>query len=208
MNGRRQQGTARLIIATPPRNARGWGAATLIQRNAAHLKPWSPATPWRGRYALRYSLEHCGIRRVSNDRLPPPERSVATVVVAAATILPRHRQHWLFADPSRPVCKCGSWAIRSMRSAAGRLDARGAPAPPTPTCSREQKLHRIAANYRPEPIPRSAACCSVCFAIEGCAKDYLFTGRIRRDHILTPKVNRAFITSCRPHHLLRNGIIA
>ena len=56
----------------------------------------------------------------------------------------------------------------------------------------EQKLHRIAANYRPENVRSGRLLTSLGFRIEGFAKDYLFIDGAWRDHILTSIANDAF----------------
>ena len=56
----------------------------------------------------------------------------------------------------------------------------------------EQKLHRIAANYRPENIRSGRLLAGLGFRIEGFAKNYLFIDGAWRDHVLTSIANDAF----------------
>jgi ribosomal-protein-alanine N-acetyltransferase len=56
----------------------------------------------------------------------------------------------------------------------------------------DQKLHRIAANYRPENVRSGRLLAKLGFRIEGFAKDYLFIDGAWRDHILTSRVNDQF----------------
>lgn len=56
----------------------------------------------------------------------------------------------------------------------------------------QQKLHRIAANYRPENVRSGRLLAKLGFRIEGFAKDYLYIDGDWRDHILTSITNSAF----------------
>ena len=56
----------------------------------------------------------------------------------------------------------------------------------------ELKLHRIAANYRPENIRSGKLLAKLGFRIEGFAKDYLYIDGAWRDHVLTSATNAGF----------------
>jgi [ribosomal protein S5]-alanine N-acetyltransferase len=56
----------------------------------------------------------------------------------------------------------------------------------------EQKLHRIAANYRPENARSGRLLTRLGFRIDGYAKNYLFIDGDWRDHVLTSITNDAF----------------
>jgi [ribosomal protein S5]-alanine N-acetyltransferase len=56
----------------------------------------------------------------------------------------------------------------------------------------EQRLHRIAAGYRPENIRSGRLLSRLGFAIDGFSKQYLFIDGAWRDHILTSLVNDKF----------------
>jgi len=56
----------------------------------------------------------------------------------------------------------------------------------------EQKLHRIAANYRPENARSGRLLSRLGFRIDGFAKNYLFIDGDWRDHVLTSLTNDAF----------------
>ena len=57
---------------------------------------------------------------------------------------------------------------------------------------KEQKLHRIAANYRPENARSGRLLTRLGFRIDGFAKNYLFIDGDWRDHVLTSLTNDAF----------------
>lgn len=56
----------------------------------------------------------------------------------------------------------------------------------------DQKLHRIAANYRPENVRSGRLLATLGFRIEGYAKEYLFIDGAWRDHILTSITHLGF----------------
>jgi [ribosomal protein S5]-alanine N-acetyltransferase len=56
----------------------------------------------------------------------------------------------------------------------------------------EQRLHRIAAGYRPENVRSGRLLSRLGFAIDGFSKEYLFIDGAWRDHILTSLVNDKF----------------
>jgi [ribosomal protein S5]-alanine N-acetyltransferase len=56
----------------------------------------------------------------------------------------------------------------------------------------EQKLHRIAANYRPENARSGRLLTRLGFRIDGFGKNYLFIDGDWRDHVLTSLTNDAF----------------
>lgn len=177
--------TARLIIATPAAE-RAAGARDFVQRNAAHLKPWSPATP-EGVDTLEYWL---GI-------VESAQQSFAAGTLLRLWLSPRD-------DPSRVIGSIGYSQIHRgpfCNAVLGyQIDAqcegqglmREALQAANAYMFFEQKLHRIAANYRPENTRSGRLLQRLGFAIEGYAKDYLFIDGAWRDHILTSKVNRAF----------------
>ena len=55
-----------------------------------------------------------------------------------------------------------------------------------------QRLHRIAASYRPENVRSGRLLSRLGFAIDGFSKQYLFIDGAWRDHILTSLVNDKF----------------
>ncbi len=56
----------------------------------------------------------------------------------------------------------------------------------------EQRLHRIAASYRPENVRSGCLLSRLRFTIDGFSKRYLFIDGDWRDHILTSLINDAF----------------
>lgn len=180
--------SARLIIATPTAE-RAAGARDFVLRNAQHLKPWSPATP-AGVDTLEYWLEI----------VESAQQSFAAGTLLRLWLSPRN-------DPARVIGSIGYSQIHRgpfCNAVLGyQIDAqcegqglmREALEAANAYMFNEQKLHRLAANYRPENTRSGRLLQRMGFTIEGYAKDYLFIDGAWRDHILTSKVNPAFEAS-------------
>ncbi|MBL8512484.1 MAG: GNAT family N-acetyltransferase [Betaproteobacteria bacterium] len=180
--------TARLIIATPDA-ARAQGALDFVQRNAAHLKPWSPPAPdgietldhWLGVVEAAHQSFAAG----TLIRLWISPRDDAARVIGSIGYSQIHRGPFCNAVLGYQIdAQCEGQGL--MREA---LEAANA------YMFTEQKLHRLAANYRPENVRSGKLLQRMGFTIEGYAKDYLYIDGAWRDHILTSKVNPAFQAS-------------
>ena len=180
--------TERLILAAPHADH----AAAMLdftERNRAHLKPWNPPEP-----PNLYSLAHWQ---------EAVTKSTAAIDAGSAVrfwISPREQRDRIigsigFSQIFRgPFCSCvlgyqidGDCEGKGLMSEALRAATR--------YMFEEQKLHRIAANYRPENVRSGRLLSKLGFRIEGYAKDYLFIDGAWRDHILTSVTHDAFNTS-------------
>ncbi|MBL8519491.1 MAG: GNAT family N-acetyltransferase [Betaproteobacteria bacterium] len=180
--------TARLIIATPEAG-RAQGALEFVRRNAAHLKPWSPPAPdgidtldhWLGVVETAQQALSAG----TAVRLWLSPHDDAARVIGSIGYSQIHRGVFCNATLGYQIdAQCeGSGLMREALSASNAY------------MFGEQKLHRIAANYRPENVRSGRLLQRLGFTIEGYAKDYLFIDGAWRDHILTSKVNPAFEVS-------------
>ena len=180
--------TARLIIATPTVD-RAAGALDFVQRNAAHLKPWSPPAP-------------AGVETIEHwlDIVEAANQSLAAGTLVRLWLSPRN-------DPLRVIGSIGYSQIHRgpfCNAVLGyQIDAqcegqglmREALEASNAYMFNEQKLHRLAANYRPENTRSGRLLQRMGFTIEGYTKEYLFIDGAWRDHILTSKVNPAFEAS-------------
>jgi [ribosomal protein S5]-alanine N-acetyltransferase len=177
--------TARLILATPSVE-RAAAMRDFVARNADHLRPWSPPAP-----AAVTTLEHW-----------EEVASSAVFALAAGTLV----RLWLSPreDPQRIVGSIGYSQISRgpfCNAVLGyQIDAacegQGLMFEALEAANRwmfeQQRLHRIAANYRPENTRSGRLLKRLGFDIEGFARNYLFIDGDWRDHILASKVNPAF----------------
>ncbi len=180
--------TARLVLATPTAE-RAAGALDFVQRNAAHLKPWSPPAP-PGMETLEHWLgvvesAKQSFANGSLIRLWITPRDDLSRVIGSIGYSQIHRGPFCNAILGYQIdAQCeGQGLMREALEEANRY------------MFGEQKLHRIAANYRPENTRSGRLLQRLGFHIEGYAKDYLFIDGAWRDHILTSKVNPAFESS-------------
>ena len=177
--------TERLLL-TLPREAQAAAMLRFVERNRQHLKPWNPPEP-----DGLYTLAHW-------------QNVVKTCALAfdARTAI----RFWM-ATREQPDCIIGS--IGYSQIARGpfcscvlgyQLDweheGQGVMLEALRATNRymfeAEKLHRIAANYRPENIRSGRLLAKLGFRIEGFARDYLFIDGAWRDHILTSIANDAF----------------
>lgn len=177
--------TPRLIVTLPQPEL----AAPMLdfaRRNREHLSPWNPPEPpglytldhWRGvvERATQAFGDGSGVRLwiVARDT---PDRVIGSIG---------------FSQIARgPFCSC-VLGYQIDRECQGKGMMREALEAAIPYMFNEQKLHRIAANYRPENLRSGRLLASLGFRIEGYAKNYLFIDGDWRDHILTAIVNDMF----------------
>ena len=177
--------TERLII-TLPREDQAAAMLGFVERNSEHLKPWNPPEP-QGLYTLAHwqsVVANCAaafdtgttvrLWMIARDR---PERVIGSIG---------------YSQISRgPFCSC-VLGYQIDRESEGRGLMFEALRAANQYMFEEQKLHRIAANYRPENVRSGKLLAKLCFRIEGFARDYLFIDGAWRDHILTSVANDAF----------------
>lgn len=177
--------TERLILSTP----RADQAAAMLDfaaRNREHLKPWSPPEPqnlhtlahWQeaiAKYALAFE-NGTAVR----FWLSPREHAARVVGSIGFSQIFRG-----------PFCS-GVLGYQIDRDCEGKGLMSEALGAAMRHMFAEQKLHRIAANYRPENARSGRLLARLGFRIEGYAKDYLFIDGAWRDHVLTSVTNAAF----------------
>lgn len=177
--------TERLVISLP-RDEQALSMLGFVSRNREHLKPWNPPEPDQ-LYTLEYW--HDVVNQVSAAF---DSRSAVRFWVA-----PREHPDEVissigYSQISRgPFCSCVlgyqidcEFEGRGLMSEALRATNR--------YMFEEQKLHRIAANYRPENFRSGRLLAKLGFRIEGYAEKYLFIDGQWRDHILTSITNDTF----------------
>ncbi|HEX4859049.1 MAG TPA: GNAT family N-acetyltransferase [Usitatibacteraceae bacterium] len=177
--------SARLIIASPVA-ARAGAMRDFVVRNAGHLKPWSPPSP-AGVETIEHWLEV--VETAQQARLAGTlvrfwlsPRSEPGAVIGSVG----------FSQIARgPFCNCVmGYQLEAALEGQGLM--REALSSAMQYMFDEQRLHRIAANYRPENTRSGRLLAHLGFNIEGYARDYLFIDGAWRDHILTSKVNPGF----------------
>ena len=157
-----------------------------VVRNREHLKPWNPSEPEQ-LYTLGYWHDVVTQTTAAFEANSAVRFWVATGerpddVIASIG----------YSQIARgPFCSCvlgyqidRDYEGRSLMSEALRATNR--------YMFDEQKLHRIAANYRPENIRSGRLLAKLGFRIEGFAKNYLFIDGEWRDHVLTSIANDGF----------------
>lgn len=177
--------TERLVI-TLPREDQAAAMLAFVERNREHLKPWNPPEP-QGLYTLTHwqdVIKNCAAAFDANTAvrfwITPREQPGRIIGSIGYSQIARG-----------PFCSCVlGYQIDCEREGQGlMLEALRAT---NQYMFEQQKLHRIAANYRPENIRSGRILAKLGFRIEGFAKDYLFIGGAWRDHILTSIANNAF----------------
>ncbi|HEX9392721.1 MAG TPA: GNAT family N-acetyltransferase [Usitatibacteraceae bacterium] len=177
--------TERLILALPAPDQAGQ-AQVFFERNRGHFAPWRPPEP-AGMYTEAYW----------QAQIP---------VIADGFALGHSARFWIWekAAPTRligtvgfsqifrgPFCSCVlGYQIDQ------ECEGQGLMSEALRTAIRymfsTQKLHRIAANYRPANLRSGRLLARLGFRIEGYAPQYLFIDGAWRDHILTSLVNDTF----------------
>lgn len=175
----------RLVIAQPGLEE---ALARFFRENfAGHLDRWSPPMPgdklgtawWQEQLpaSLREFEAGTAVRWVALSRESPEPEVAGTCNLAQVSRGPFHS------------CVMGYQVAR-------RLEGRGimfeAVSAAIGHAFRELRLHRIAANYRPENVRSARLLDRLGFVREGYARDYLFIDGAWRDHVLTAKTNPGF----------------
>ena len=177
--------TTRLILSTP---RLGQAAAMLdfMARNREHLKPWSPPEPPR-----LYTLPHW------QEAIAKYGSAFESGTAVRFWLSPRDDSERVigsigFSQIFRgPFCSCVlGYQIDHQCEGQGLMSEALRQA--MHYMFAEQKVHRIAANYRPENVRSGRLLAKLGFRIEGYAKDYLYIDGAWRDHILTSVTNAAF----------------
>ena len=177
--------TERLAI-TLPREDQAAAMLQFVERNREHLKPWNPPEP-QGLYTLTHwqdVVKNCTVAFDANTAV-------------RFWITPREQPDHIigsigYSQIARgPFCSCVlGYQIDLEHEGQGlMLEALRVT---NQYMFEQQKLHRIAANYRPENVRSGRLLAKLGFRIEGFAKDYLFIDGAWRDHILTSIANDAF----------------
>lgn len=179
--------TRRVILATP-RAEQAVAMLDFVSRNREHLKAWSPPAPpnvvtlphWQeaiSKYALAF--ESGSAVRFWLSPHGHADRIIGSIGFSQ-----------IFRGP---FCSCVlGYQIDREHEGQGLMSEALLAA--MRYMFDEQKLHRIAANYRPENVRSGRLLSKLGFRIEGYAKDYLFIDGAWRDHILTSVTHDAFNT--------------
>jgi len=177
--------TERLLLATPSPDC-AQAMLDFATRNREHLRRWNPPEP-----PGLYTLEHW------QDAATKSAAAFAAGSAVRFWIASRDRPDFIigslgFSQIYRgPFCSCvlgyqidatgeGKGLMsEALRAAIGYM-------------FEQQKLHRIAASYRPENVRSGRLLARLGFRIEGFATNYLFIDGDWRDHILTSVTHDGF----------------
>jgi ribosomal-protein-alanine N-acetyltransferase len=177
--------TARLIL-TMPRADQAEAMLDFVTRNCEHLKPWSPPQP-----PLMYTLPHW------QEAIAKYALAFDSGAAVRFWLSPRDRPERVigsigFSQIFRgPFCSC-VLGYQIDRECEGQGLMSEALRAAMSYLFEGQKVHRIAANYRPENVRSGRLLAKLGFRIEGYARDYLYIDGAWRDHILTSVTNAAF----------------
>jgi [ribosomal protein S5]-alanine N-acetyltransferase len=175
----------RLLLALP-RADQAAAMLDFVSRNRDHLKPWSPPAP-EGFYTPEFWSNVVS--------------TCETAFEAGSAV-----RLWLATDEA-PDTIIGSIGYSQIARASfsscvvgyqldQQFEGQGVMSEALRVANRymfeEQKLHRIAANYRPENVKSGRLLARLGFRIEGYAKAYLYIDGAWRDHVLTSMVNSTF----------------
>ena len=177
--------TERLVI-TLPREHQAAAMLDFVMRNRQHLKPWNPPAPeslytlahWQGMVAKSTAA----FDAQSSVRLWLAQREQPDRVIGSIG----------YSQIARgPFCSC-VLGYQIDQECEGQGLMREALVATNRYMFEAQRLHRIAANYRPENVRSGRLLAKLGFRIEGFAKNYLFIDGAWRDHILTSISNATF----------------
>ncbi len=177
--------THRLFLASP-RAEQAEAMLDFVSRNREHLKPWSPpGAP--NMYTLPYWQEAIGKNALAFEngsavRFWLSPRDEADRIVGSIGFSQIFRGSFC-------SCVLGYQIDREVEGQGLMSEALRAA---MRYMFDEQKLHRIAANYRPENVRSGRLLAKLGFRIEGYAKDYLFIDGAWRDHVLTSVTHAGF----------------
>lgn len=177
--------TDRLVMALP-RAEQAAAMLDFVQRNREHLAPWSPPAP-----AGLYTIEHW------QQVVIKSAAAFDAGQVIRLWMAPRDQPDTVigsigYSQLSRgPFCAC-VLGYQIDRDHEGRGLMHEALVAANRYMFEQQKLHRIAANYRPENVRSGKLLAKLGFRIEGYARNYLFIDGDWRDHILTSLTSGGF----------------
>ena len=177
--------TGRLLVSLP-RDDQAAAMLDFVARNREHLKPWNPPEP-DGLYTLAHwhaVVAKCAAAFAANSavRFWIADREQPGRIIGSVG----------YSQLARgPFCSC-VLGYQIDRECEGRGLMSEALRATNRFMFDEQKLHRIAANYRPENIRSGRLLAKLGFRIEGYARDYLYIDGAWRDHILTSIANETF----------------
>ncbi|MEQ1516430.1 MAG: GNAT family N-acetyltransferase [Usitatibacteraceae bacterium] len=177
--------TERLIVTLPSDELAG-SMLDFVVRNREHLKPWNPPEPEQ-LYTLSYW----------HDVVTQTAVAFEAKSAVRFWVVRRDRPEYVIASigysqiARGPFCSCVlGYQIDKAHERNGLMSEA------LRTTNRymfdEQKLHRIAANYRPENARSGRLLAKLGFRIEGYAERYLFIDGDWRDHVLTSISNDTF----------------
>lgn len=186
--GEIQLSTPRLQLVTP-RMELAASMRKFVQRNQAHLAPWSPPAP-EGVNTLAHwqdVVSKCEVAMTAGTAvrfwmtpLDQPDLVIGSIGFSQIT--------------RGPFCAC-VMGYQIDHAFEGRGLMREALTKAMHYMFTEQKLHRIGANYRPENVRSGRLLATLGFRIEGFARNYLFIDGAWRDHVLTSLTHDAFDTA-------------
>ena len=169
-----------------PRKNQALAMLDFVTRNRDHLKSWNPPEP-EGLYTLAHwhGVVEKSVVTFNNDTalrlwmspIDQPDMIIGSIGFSQ-----------IFRGP---FCSC-VLGYQIDRAHEGKGLMRESLREAIRYMFTEQKLHRIAANYRPENIRSGRLLAGLGFRIEGFAKNYLFIDGAWRDHVLTSIANDAF----------------
>ena len=177
--------TERLVLMMP-QAGHAELAPPFLERNRAYFAPWDPPAPENG-FTVTYWAEQIAIiNKTFADgsavrfwlwAKEEPTRMIGTIGFSQIT--------------RGPFCAC-VMGYKLDQQFAGKGMMQEALQTAIRYLFVEQKLHRIAANYRPENMRSGKLLAKLGFTIEGFAKNYLFIDGDWRDHVLTSLTNDIF----------------
>jgi ribosomal-protein-alanine N-acetyltransferase len=175
----------RLLLGLPQPDL-AQGTLDFHRRNHHHLARWSPPTP-PGFDTLEFwqdyvEKSHIGFLQGNVVRLWVREKSQPDRVIGTVGFSQIFRG---------PFCNC-VLGYQIDEALQGRGIMREALACAIDYMFRDQKIHRINANYRPENVRSGKLLARLGFQIDGYAREYLFIDGEWRDHVQTSLLNRAF----------------
>ena len=173
-------------MITVPREDQTQAMLEFVERNRDHLTPWNPPEP-QGLYTLTHwqdIVKNCAVAFDANTAVrfwmalgEHPNRIIGSIG---------------YSQIARgPFCSCvlGYQIDREHEGKGLMLEALSVT---NQYMFEQQKLHRIAANYRAENVRSGRLLAKLGFRIEGFARNYLFIDGAWRDHVLTSLANDAF----------------
>jgi [ribosomal protein S5]-alanine N-acetyltransferase len=177
--------TERLILSLPQLELAPH-MVTFLERNRDHLAPWRPPEP-EGLYTTAYWA----------TQIPSLHDSFASGSGVRLWIRPKIATKQIIGSIGFTQIFRGPFASCILgyqldHEFEGKGMMREALETAIAYMFNEQKLHRVAANYRPENVRSGRLLARLGFRIEGFAKNYLFIDGDWRDHVLTAQTNDVY----------------